>query len=126
MNQIRWSWKRDHRDVFEYYKGLIALRKAHPVFRLRSREAVEARLRVLTGNPNPRCLMYALNGRDLDGESLTAVLVLLNGHTSAQSFALPGGEWTILADADRAGTELLGTAKTTVSLPPHSGMVLVR
>ncbi|MGB5323583.1 type I pullulanase, partial [Lutimonas sp.] len=40
INQIDWNWKVKHKAVFDYYKNLIALRKAHPAFRMTSGEEV--------------------------------------------------------------------------------------
>ena len=34
INTIDWKNKTAHKDVFEYVKGLIAMRKAHPAFRM--------------------------------------------------------------------------------------------
>ena len=38
VNQIDWQWKIDHADTYEYYKGLIAIRKAAPVFAMTAEE----------------------------------------------------------------------------------------
>ncbi len=124
MNQIDWSWKKDHRAVFDYYRGLIALRKAHPAFRLRTRAEIEARLRVLDTVPSPRCLAFTLDARDLPGESFTNVLVLLNGDPSPQTFSLPTGQWHVHADVDRAPLASPTTLDGKATLPPHSGMIL--
>ena len=40
INQINWNWKEENRDVFTYYKNLIALRKNHPAFRMTNSEDV--------------------------------------------------------------------------------------
>ena len=36
INQINWNWKTEHKEVFEYYKNLISLRKAHPAFYMKN------------------------------------------------------------------------------------------
>ncbi len=67
INQIDWSLKKQHADVCAYYRGLIALRKAHPLLRLRQRGDVE--YRVWFGDvPRDRCLAYILHGKDLEAE----------------------------------------------------------
>ncbi len=124
VNQIDWSRKREHRQVFDYYRGLIALRKAHPVFRLPTRAAIEARLRFADTVPSPRCLAFTLDGRDLPGETFATVLVLLNGDTTPQVFHLPPGQWQPQADADRADLDAAAVLEGEATLPPHSGMVL--
>jgi pullulanase len=44
INQLDWNRKNDYYDVFEYYKNLIQLRKAHPAFGMISAEAVRQHL----------------------------------------------------------------------------------
>lgn len=124
VNQIDWSLKKTNHRTFAYYQGLIALRKAHPVFRLRTRAEVERRLRFLKRIPTARCLAYTLDGRQLKGETCSTVLVLLNGEHTDQTFTLPPGTWTVVANADRAGTEPLYEAVKQAKVPAHSGMVL--
>ena len=114
VNQYDWSLKKANADVFAYYRGLIALRKAHPVFRLRSGDDVRKRLQFLRSAPASRCLVYQLDGRALPGETWTTVLVLLNGEAADQTFALPPGTWKVVADADRAGVEPLVEAAKEV------------
>ncbi len=124
VNQIDWALKKSNHDVFAYYQGLIALRKAHPVFRLRTQDQVQQRLRFPRSAPAPRCLVYQLDGRQLAGESASTVLLLLNGACAEQTFTLPRGEWKVVADADHAGPEPLYEAADEVMVPAHSGMVL--
>ena len=92
--------KKDYRDVFEYHKGMIALRKAHPAFRLRMRSEVEQRVHFRTP-PDHRCIVYHIHGQSLPGESAEWILVLLNGATESKTFELPEGEWPIYANAER-------------------------
>ena len=44
VNQIRWDQKGDHLDLFEYFKGLIKLRKSEDLFRLTSAEDILEKL----------------------------------------------------------------------------------
>lgn len=124
VNRIDWSLKKTNHDVFAYYRGLIALRKAHPVFRLRTRDEVQRRLRFLRGALAARCVVYILDARGLEGETWSSVLILLNGEGTDQTFALPPGRWHVLADADRAGTTPVAETAETVEVLAHSGMIL--
>ena len=126
VNQLDWSLKKQHFKVFIYYRGLIAIRKSHPIFRLRTADEVRPRLAFLEGVSHPRCIAYTLDGRGVQGESFSSVLVLLNGDSGEQSFALPEGEWTVYVDADRADPSSLGLTRNRATLPPHSGMVLAQ
>jgi pullulanase len=124
VNLIDWSLKKANRDVFAYFRGLIALRKAHPAFRLRTAGQVRKRLRFRPDVPAKRCLAYTIDGAGLPGESQAITLVLLNGEATDQKFNLPPGRWQVLVDADRAGTEILAEVEDSVPVKAHSGIVL--
>lgn len=47
INTIDWKNKTAHKDVFEYVKGLIAMRKAHPAFRMGDADMVRRQLEFL-------------------------------------------------------------------------------
>ncbi len=126
VNQVVWGLKREHRDVYDYYRGLIAMRKAHPAFRLRSAEEIRRRIHVRKDVPTERCLAWTIDGAGLPGEDHSVTLVLLNGERADAVFSLPPGRWRVLADADHAGVETLREAEGTVRLVGHSGMVLAR
>jgi pullulanase len=107
---IRWRMKALHHDVYEYYRGLIALRRAHPMFRLETAEQVREALRFL--DPAPAgCLGFEL--RDVTGrDSWTRALVLINPQPAARPFSIPPGRWRLFADGRRAGT---------IEIPPFAG-----
>jgi pullulanase len=125
INQIDWSLKKENANVYDYYRGLVELRKAHPVLRLRERKDVKTRVS-FEPPPNDRCVVYSLDGTMMDEEPADRILVLLNGFTEPVVFDLPDGEWSIHADANRASAGAFGDATGRVELPAHSGMVLVR
>ena len=60
INKIRWDWKVRHEDVFEYYKDLIALRRAHPGFRMNTWEEINRH--VVTSQPRYAVLVNHING----------------------------------------------------------------
>ncbi|MCK4547810.1 MAG: type I pullulanase [Candidatus Eisenbacteria sp.] len=135
VNMIRWRWKMENRDIFEYYKGLIALRKAHPMFRMTSRRAVMGNLKFLDDDLGfpvpPRCVGYHLNGKNA-GDEWDEGVVLYNADTRSAEFRIPpGGQWTIVVDEDEAGVAPVETGPSTVSgltvsVPGRSAMVLYR
>ncbi|MCG3760906.1 PKD domain-containing protein, partial [Vibrio cincinnatiensis] len=62
VNEIDWNWKADNKLVFDYYKNMIAMRKAHPSFRMNTASEINGNINtwddngvVIThifGNPN--------------------------------------------------------------------------
>jgi pullulanase len=123
VNQIDWSLKKANADVCVYHRGMIAIRRSHPVLRLRTRQDVDHRVSFMK-SPHPKCVVCHLDGTGLQGEQARHLLILLNGHHEPVGLRLPPGRWSILADAMRASTDPLGTAGECATLPPHSGMLL--
>ena len=123
VNQVDWALKREHADLFNYVRDLIALRKAHPMFRLRSRPQVQSRLH-FSNAPNPETIMFTVNGEGLPGEKWRRVCVLLNSaDTTDAEIALPGGDWSVaLAERGLFGTPAVVSKQITVR--HKSGVVL--
>lgn len=125
INQIDWADKLAHRSVYDYYKGLVAFRKAHSALRLA--DATEVRNRVsFPEAPSARCVICRIDGRSLPGEPATTILLMLNGGESDKTFRLPAGRWSLHANADRASMWPLRTITDTVVLPAHSGVLLTQ
>jgi pullulanase len=126
VNQVDWSLKGQHRDVYDYHRGLIALRKANPAFRLRTAEDIRRRIHFRKDVPTERCVAWTIDGAGLPGRDHSMTMVLLNGEKTDHVFNLPPGRWRVLVDADHAGVETLREAEGTVRLAGHTGMVLER
>jgi pullulanase len=125
VNQIDWSLKKRRATLCEYYRGLIALRKAHPAFRLKTREEVESRV-WFGDTPHERSMAHIIHSADLKDETAQAIVMLYNAHHDNLDFPLGDGVWSIHADARQAGLEPLGTVQHRVTVPSHSGMILIR
>jgi pullulanase len=124
-NKIRWDWKKDYIDVFNYYKGLIALRKEHPAFRMTSREQIENHFQeIMLAND---MVAYKLTD-NANGDSWENILVVYNPYPSDQQIPLDEGAWSVVVNDQEAGpgpvTGLLKTFKGTATVPKLSMMVL--
>jgi pullulanase len=113
-----------HRDwnsaLVDYYRGLIALRKAHPEFRRAKRKDI----RFLQTNTES-AFGFLIDLRP--PKENHPVLVLLNCNPEKETeFALPQGKWGVLANHNTAGTGRIEVASESVSVLPVSGMVLKR
>ena len=60
VNEIDWSRKLKYQNVFNYYKGLIALRKNHPAFRMPTTQMIQQHLN-FTETEDPLLIIYQLN-----------------------------------------------------------------
>ena len=93
-NEITWlDWARleQNRDVFRFFKLMIAFRKAHPVHRAASRSGVktsrglEPMGRWILEHES-RCLAYCLDGASVGDDDL---YVMINGHGEDRTFTVP-------------------------------------
>ena len=118
VNQIIWSRKSEFKEVHEYYKALISLRKKHPVFRMDSQQRINKNLRFLE---NPNMIVYQLNGAAVN-DSWKNVIVLINGNESTQPYKLPEGNWRVTLDEMFIGSKPI---KNTAYVGSYSAMILV-
>lgn len=94
VNQIDWSFKDKNLDFFNYLKGLIALRKAHPAFRIPTVEGIQQWLHFLdTGDSG--VIAYTL-GEHANGDEWTEILVAYNGNRHEAEINIPEQEWTVV------------------------------
>ena len=123
VNHIEWSNldKETYAANAEYYKGLIAFRKAHPA--LRYDTATEVAENVQTLVSSGKVIAMQVDGYGADDDD---IIVIFNAGTSATSVTLPDGTWTININGTKAGTTSLGTASCSVSVPAISAMVLTK
>ena len=119
VNRFDWKRKAQYRDVHDFVRGLVAMRRAHPAFRMDDDAQVRRAIRFLDGD---RPLAFTIDG-SVSGDPWRMVLVAYNGEPTAQSMRLPAGSWQVVADATRAGTATLGTVSGEATLPPYSMLV---
>ena len=100
--------------MMEYYKGLIEMRKAYEIFR--SNDST-----ILTFGKLPAGGM-TVSYKDANGNE---ALVLINPAAKADTFTLVG-EWKLIVDATRSGSEILSTESGEVTVAACSIMVFVK
>ena len=129
INAIDWNNKTIYRDQFEYYKGLTALRRDHPAFRMTSAEDIANNLIFdeIDSSLTPNLISYSLKNH-ANGDSWEEIKVVFNGASKSQSIEIPQGDWAIIAlngKIDPEGT--LGTFKGgTMTLAPYSALILAK
>jgi pullulanase len=123
INEVDWSLKKKNYDLFTYTRDLIALRKAHPVFRLRAKEQIAAWLKFHDTN-NPGTVMFTLDPGNVPGETWKHVCVIANSADAmSYDFALPDGKWHVALDASGAVKDER-VVEGTVSVRYKSGTIL--
>jgi pullulanase len=99
INEIDWSRKTKYKAVFDYYKGLIALRRAHPAFRMNSTRMINQNLKFLD-SIDPGVIVYQISN-NANGDNWKNILVVLNGNTTGKTIKLPAGTWTLVANGEK-------------------------
>ena len=99
INNIDWSRKAKYKAVFNYYKGLVALRKNHPAFRMPTAAMIQSNLKFLD-SPDKGTIIYHI-ANHANGDSWKNVLVILNGDPTEKTVKLPEGKWTLAVDGNR-------------------------
>lgn len=125
INRIDWALKARNRDVFDYIRGLIVLRKAHPAFRIPTVEVLQQSLRFMdTGNSG--VIAYTL-GEYANGDEWKEILVAYNGNRHQAEFNIPEQEWTVVCrdgQINLDSEEHLPGGNTRIA--PSSALILYR
>ena len=116
-NYLNYQHRDINRELYDYYKGLIELRKQFPQLSSASPDDVR-----FLGTENDFLIAYTLL------QEKRTLLVIVNGNASrAFEFELPKGIWTIVANAHSVSLNgSLGNVSQKVAVPPTSGMVLTQ
>ena len=121
-NYLDYTQRDLNRPLYNYYKGLTALRAQWTAFVNAPKNATK-----FLPTQDEFFIAYTLKNTPGAGKA-KEFLVLLNGNPEKPGlFELPKGEWTLLAnDAVVDPSGKLGKAQPMVRVPATSGMVLVR
>lgn len=122
VNSIKWDNIHEYPDMIAYYKGLMALRKAHPVFRMQSEAEMTQNLCFLSDTPE-NVVAYLLKGKGAD-DTPENILVIFNGNDEEILYNLPEGKWKILVDDKTAGADGKKNISAKADVEPLSALVL--
>lgn len=90
INAIDWNMKTVHKDVYDYVRGLIAMRKKHPAFRMDTAGEIAKHIRFISGKDN--LVSYLIEGAAV-GDSWKKIFVVFNGSEENKKLQLPTGKW---------------------------------
>lgn len=122
VNSIKWDNIHEYPDMIAYYKGLMALRKAHPVFRMQSEAEMTQNLCFLSDTPE-NVVAYLLKGKGAE-DTPENILVIFNGNDEEILYNLPEGKWKILVDDKTAGADGKKIISAKADVEPLSALVL--
>lgn len=122
INAIDWELKSRNMDVFEYHKGLIALRKAHPAFRMKTAQEVAENLKFID---TPQHLIAYTIENNANGDSWKTILVAFNASDKDEIVNLPvNTQWNIVVNGEKAGVKILASVKgDSITVPAMSAIV---
>ncbi len=129
INAIDWSNKHKYRDQFDYYKGLVALRKAHPAFRMTSAADIAKNLVFdrIDSSKTPNLISYSLKNH-ANGDKWEEIKVAFNGASKPQTIRIRKGNWKIVAMDGKISPEgdLGVSSGGTITLAPYSALILAK
>ncbi len=115
INQLDWSRKTTYKSVFEYYKGLVSLRKNHPAFRMPTTEMIQKNLAFVPTNDS-LVIGYLLKGH-ANGDKWKNILVFFNGNSTPKQVNLPKGDWMVAVNGETINEVGIGA-------PVHDGITI--
>ncbi|HTI59930.1 type I pullulanase [Mucilaginibacter sp.] len=115
INELDWGRKSKYKDVFNYYKALIALRKHHPAFRMPLAKMIREHLKFMeTGDRN--MIAYQISD-NANGDTWKNILVIFNGSLSDRQINIPEGRWRLVIDGktiNEKSMKAIGGGQVTV------------
>lgn len=127
VNSIKWDTLSDaqYQDVYHYYKGLIAFRKAHSALRMTDADMVSEGITPVNGTP-ANVVAFNIQGGINGDTAADGMFVVFNANKNEAEIKLPEGNWNIYINGEKAGTEVLGSVSGTATVDPISALVLVK
>ena len=122
INRFDWNNLKRYPQVFDYYSKLIALRKAHPAFRMGKAEEVRKNLVFLDA---PEGVVAFQLKNNAGGDSWKDIIVVLNANKTERAINVPEGLYTkVLANGkvDENGLGILNGSSVTVA--PQSALII--
>ena len=128
INLLDWRRTMMFRELLDYYRGLIQIRKRFAPFRCAGGDSVR---RMVFSHGGPQVVAFTLPGER--GDSWRMAAVLLNASDQIAQARLSAWEdtplpsrWCVKADAERAGLETLWTVEgNCIFIQPRSALILV-
>jgi pullulanase len=124
INAIDWNLKTKNKDVFDYVKALIQMRKQHPAFRMTTAEDIAKHLHFNENLP-PGLIAYTINGEAMK-DSWKKIFVAFNGSMKAQQVKLPAGTWKSFIVNNKITKVPQVAATPVIKMAPSSCIIYFR
>ncbi len=125
INAIDWTLKNKNAGQFVYYKELIALRKAHPAFRMTTAEDVAKNI-VFDKIKSPNVISYSIKN-NANGDEWKEIKLVFNGSDTPFVAKIPKGDWRVIARDGKIKADGMGSSRGgSVVVEPTSALILAR
>ena len=122
INRLDWNNLKRYPQVFDYYAGLISLRKQHPAFRMGSADEVRKNLCFLEAPEG--VVAYQLKN-NAGGDSWKNIIVVLNSQKTPQTVDVPENTYTMVVANGKVDTNGLGLLSgKTLTVAPQSALIV--
>ena len=123
VNAINWHNKAKYQWVFNYYKGLIAMRKHHPAFRLGSAELVRQHWEFL---PVEGSGVVAFRLKDhAGGDAWDNIIVVLNARRETAKIEVPEGKYVAVVKDGWVNENGIGTIYGPIlNIAPETALIV--
>ena len=122
INRLDWNNLKRYPQVFDYYAGLISLRKQHPAFRMGSADEVRKNLCFLEAPEG--VVAYQLKN-NAGGDSWKNIIVVLNSQKTLQTVDVPENTYTMVVANGKVDTNGIGLLSgKTLTVAPQSALIV--
>lgn len=122
INRLDWNNMKRYPQVFDYYAGLIALRKAHPAFRMGKAEEVRKHLEFVDA---PKGVVAFRLKDNAGGDAWRNIYVVLNSQKTPQNVKVAEGSYTTVVANGKVNADGLGLISgTTLTVAPQSALIV--
>ena len=123
INTVDWKQKTTYREVFDYIKDLIAMRKAHPAFRMGDADMVRKHMEFL---PVEGFNLIAFILKDhANGDAWNNIVVAFNSRKEPAKVSVPKGSYTIVCKDGKINPKGMGRVSgTEVVVPAQSALIM--
>lgn len=125
INAIDWNLKQIYADQFNFYRNLIALRKAHPAFRMTTADDIAKHI-VFDKVDQPNLISYSIKDY-ANCDEWREIKLIFNGGDAATSVKVPKADWLVVSQDGELNPEGLGRSKGgKLEVAPRSALILAR
>lgn len=123
INAINWNLKTDNKDVVDYVKSLIELRKKHPAFRMNKAEDIARYVHFREETPKGT-IVYELNGAAV-GDSWSKIAVVFNGSSETSEIQMEG-TWQVFSADNQVRKPGTSVKQGKMLVQPYSCTIVYR